>query len=118
MNGLYKIDATKAMLHLSKGNSKLGKGIWGFSTLPGNKDHLLFIRDKESKEAILLTDIPGTCSKYCENCAKDGACYAWRDAKLHHNVTIKAWTENTILLRQGNYLIRLMHSSHKRMQNT
>ena len=92
----YEIDAEAARLHISKGNSKIGDGIYSFSTLPGNADHMLYLRD-----GTLLTDIPGTCSKYCDGCAKDGACYAWRDAKLHHNATIPAWAENTVLLRSG-----------------
>ena len=92
----YHVDQAKAHLHLSRGNSKIGKGIWSFSTLPGNAEHMLYLKD-----GTLLTDVPGTCSKYCDGCAKDGACYAWRDAKLHHNATIPAWAENTILLRSG-----------------
>lgn len=91
---LYVIKESDAKLHITKGNNKIGKTIYSFSTLPGNQDHMLILN-----HSILLTDIPGTCSKYCDNCAKDGACYAWRDAKLHHNVTIKAWGENTLLLR-------------------
>lgn len=93
---MYNIKEEDAKLHISKGNNKIGKGIWSFSTLPGNDKHLLYINGKG-----LLTDIAGTCSKYCEGCAKDGACYAWRDAKLHHNVVIRAWGENTLLLRNG-----------------
>lgn len=96
---LYKIVEEEATLHLSKGNNKIGKGVWSFSTLPGNKDHLIYIG--KGGEKRLLTDIPGTCSKYCDGCAHDGACYAWRDAKLHHNVVIKAWGDNTLLLRNG-----------------
>ena len=96
---LYMIKLEEAKLHISKGNSKIGKGIWSFSTLPGNSEHLIYIGGKDGENKILLTDIPGTCSKYCNGCAKDGACYAWRDAKLHHNVTIRAWGENTLLLR-------------------
>lgn len=92
----YIITESEANLHIVPGNSKIGKEIFGFSTLPGNKDHMLILR-----HSILLTDIPGTCSKYCTNCAKDGACYAWRDGKLHNNVTIRAWGENTLLLRSG-----------------
>ncbi len=92
----YVITESEAVLHISKGNSKMGKGVYSFSTLPGNADHMLIL-----KHSILLTNIPGTCSKYCNNCAKDGACYAWRDAKLHNNVTIRAWGENTLLLRAG-----------------
>ena len=93
---MYDINLKNAKLHVIKGNRKIGKTIWSFSTLPGNKDHLL-----RKKDGVLLTNIPGTCSKYCENCAKDGACYAWRDAKLHHNAVIPAWGENTLLLREG-----------------
>ena len=96
MMALYNIKLSDAKLHISKGNNKIGKGIWSFSTLPGNSEHLLYIGSK-----VLLTDIPGTCSKYCEGCARDGACYAWRDAKLHHNAVIRAWGENTLLLRSG-----------------
>lgn len=92
----YIIKESEASLHITAGNSKVGKTIYGFSTLPGNKEHLLVLN-----HSILLTNIPGTCSKYCTNCAKDGACYAWRDAKLHNNVTIRAWGDNTLLLRNG-----------------
>ena len=92
---LYEINRDQAQLHVSKGNAKIGKGIWSFSTLPGNEDHLLTLKGGE-----LLTDVPGTCSKYCEGCF-GGGCYAVRDAKLHHNATIPAWAENTALLRSG-----------------
>ncbi|MBQ1789869.1 MAG: hypothetical protein II008_06825 [Oscillospiraceae bacterium] len=92
---LYKINPDHASLHVSKGNSKIGKGIWSFSTLPGNEDHLLV-----TSTHGLLTNIPGTCSKYCDGCF-NGGCYAVRDAKLHHNATIPAWAENTLLLRSG-----------------
>lgn len=93
---LYKLTLEGATLHLSKGNRKIGRGIWSFSTIPGNADHMPTLKD-----GTLLTDVPGTCSKYCDGCAKDGACYAWRDLKLHRNVTVKAWGENTLLLRSG-----------------
>lgn len=95
MEPLYKIDPGQATLHVSKGNTKIGKGIWSFSTLPGNAEHMLTVKGKG-----LLTDIPGTCSKYCDDCF-NGGCYAVRDAKLHHNATIPAWAENTVLLRSG-----------------
>ena len=48
---LYTIKLEEAKLHISKGNSKIGKGIWSFSTLPGNSEHLIYINGK-----ILLTD--------------------------------------------------------------
>ena len=92
---IYLLKVEDARLHVSKGNRKIGKGIWSFSTLPGNQDHLLYVKGKG-----LLTTVPGTCSKFCEYCAKDGACYAWRDAKLHSNACIPAWGENTLLLRE------------------
>lgn len=93
----YQINESEAKLHISlKGNSKIGEGIASFSTLPGNADHLLY-----TKEKGLLTDIPGTCSRFCDQCAKDGACYAWRDAKLRNRTVIPAWGENTLLLRSG-----------------
>ena len=92
---LYKFDPDKVTLHVSQGNAKIGKGIWSFSTLPGNEDHLLV-----TSTHGLLTDVPGTCSKYCDGCF-NGGCYAVRDAKLHHNATIPAWAENTLLLRSG-----------------
>lgn len=95
MEPLYKISEDRASLHVSKGNSKIGKGIWSFSTLPGNAEHMITVSGKG-----LLTDIPGTCSRFCDGCF-GGGCYAVRDAKLHHNATIRAWGENTLLLRSG-----------------
>lgn len=92
---LYIINKDEAVLHISKGNSKIGKGIYSFSTLPGNKDNLLMLANN-----ALLTNIHGTCSKYCERCF-NGGCYAVNSAKRHHNVVIRAWADNTILLRKG-----------------
>ena len=92
---LYQINPEQVSLHISKGNSKIGVGIYSFSTLPGNEEHLLTTSTKG-----LLTDIPGTCSRFCDGCF-NGGCYAVRDAKLHHNATIPAWAENTLLLRSG-----------------
>lgn len=87
----YQIAAGK--LHITKGNSKIGKGIYSFSTLPGNEKHLVYANGE------LLTDIPGTCTKHCETCYN--ACYAFNSARLHHNAVIPAWAENTLLLRSG-----------------
>ena len=89
----YIINHKNAKLHVSKGNSKIGKGVYNFSTLPGNEKNLLKL-----KTGTLLTDIPGTCSKHCSTCFSDG-CYAVKSACLHSNVVIKAWAENTLLLR-------------------
>ena len=90
---LYVIKLEDAKLHVTKGNSKIGKTIYNFSTLPGNTEHLLYAH------GILLTDVPGTCTNLCEGCF--GACYAVNSAKLHHNAVIKAWAENTLLLRHN-----------------
>ena len=91
----YLLKTEDARLHVSQGNRKIGKGIWAFSTLPGNKDNLLFVKGKG-----VLTNIPGTCSHYCNDCFNHG-CYAVRDAKLHSNACIPAWGENTLLLREN-----------------
>ena len=88
---LYNIKLENAKLHVTKGNSKIGKTIYNFSTLPGNVNHLLYAK------GILLTDVPGTCTNLCDGCF--GACYAVNSAKLHHNAVIRAWGENTLLLR-------------------
>lgn len=95
MNPKYIVKLSDARLHISKGNSKLGKGIYSFSTLPGNKKNLIWIGNK-----TLLTEIPGTCSKHCNDCF-NGGCYAVNSARLHHNAVIRAWAENTLLLRNG-----------------
>lgn len=95
MKTLYSFDEAKAKLHITKGNRKIGKGIWSFSTLPGNACHLLKIKGDQ-----ILTDIPGTCSKHCEACFNKG-CYAVNSAQRYHNTIIKAWGENTLLLRNG-----------------
>lgn len=101
----YVLKEEEATLHLSCGNSKLGK-IVNFSTIPGNETRrpILKMRDKNYKETgeqKLLTNVIGTCSKYCENCAKSGACYAWHSLCFHHNRNAKAWGDNTLLLRNG-----------------
>lgn len=97
---LYKVTEETATLHVSQGNSKVGKDIYTFSTLPGNLEHMLVIKGKDGAEDQLLSDIPGTCSKYCDACFNNG-CYAVNSARLHHNAVIQAWAENTLLLRSG-----------------
>lgn len=94
---LYTIKAgMEPELHISlNGNSKIGKGIASFSTLPGNEDHLLKLKD-----GTVLTEVPGTCSKHCEECF-DGGCYAVNSARMYHTSVIPAWMENTLLLRSG-----------------
>lgn len=91
----YIITDESARLHISTGNSKIGKGVYNFSTLPGNAENLLSL-----KNGTILTNVPGTCSKHCDGCF-NGGCYAVNSARLHHNYVIKAWADNTLLLRQG-----------------
>lgn len=97
-----KYEITNAKLHLAKGNNKIGKGIWAFATVPGNEVHKPTLATGE-----VLSNVTGTCSKYCDGCAKNGACYAWRDFMLHHNVCVEAWSENTLLLRSGKLFTEL-----------
>lgn len=89
---LYEIKVTNDTdLSISIGNIKLGK-IHSLNLLPGK--HLL-----KTNTRGLLTNVPGTCNGCCEGC-ENGGCYAIRDAKLHHNVTIPAWASNTLLMRK------------------
>lgn len=90
----YNINEDQAKLHISQGNEKIGDGIWSFSTLPGNEEHLIKTKDKG-----LLTDIPGTCGKLADVCAN--SCYAFASCIQHHNACVPAWADNTILLRNG-----------------
>lgn len=91
----YVINDATAKLHVSKGNLKIGEGVYNFSTLPGNSDHLLKLKD-----GTILTNVPGTCSKHCKGCFNSG-CYAVNSCRLHHNAVVPAWAENTVLLRKG-----------------
>lgn len=90
---LYVISEETATLHLSKGNSKIGK-MFNFSTLPGNEEHMLILKNGQ-----ILTDIPGTCSKNCKACFDD--CYAVNSCRQYHNTVIPAWADNTLLLQSG-----------------
>lgn len=99
MKPMYAVTLTQAKergVRITQGNSKIGKTIWAFSTLPGNDKHLLLINNK----SILLTNIPGTCSKFCEGCF-NGGCYAVNAAKLYHKTVVTSWATNTLLLRAG-----------------
>lgn len=106
MKPLYDIKEADAKLSVVKGNSKIGSGIYAFSTLPGNETHLLTIKDKETGNDVLLTSIPGTCSGHCEKCF-NGGCYAVNSARLHHNAVVPAWAGNTLLLRSGKLFTEL-----------
>ena len=97
---LYDLSAGDARLCITKGNSKVGKGIYTSSTRPGNSENLLTINGPAGK--ILLTSVPGTCSKHCAGCF-NGGCYAVNSARLHHNAVVPAWAANTLLLRSGKF---------------
>lgn len=77
-------------ISLVNGNNKVGKGVWCFNTLPGDKPLTTSTRGQ-------LTNITGTCSGCCDGCERD--CYAVRDGKLHHNACIPAWGKNTLIAR-------------------
>ena len=77
-------------ISLVNGNRKVGKGIWCFNTLPGDKPLCNSTRGQ-------LTEINGTCGGCCTGCAND--CYAIRDAKYHHNSVIPALSKNTLIMR-------------------
>lgn len=76
---------------MSHRNNKLGN-IPQFNLLPGNKP----LRKKDGR---LLTNINGTCGKHCAECFHD--CYAVRFIRVHHNVCVKAYAANTVILRHN-----------------
>ena len=87
----YPITYSKDMkISLVNGNHKVGKGVWCFNTLPGDKPLCNSTKGQ-------LTNVPGTCGGCCEGCK--GACYAIRDAKFHHNSCIPALSKNTLMTR-------------------
>ena len=92
---IYQTVDLKPELHLVKGNSKIGSTIWSFSTLPGDEDHLLQLKDGR-----YLIDTHGTCAEQCKHCFDKG-CYAVNAALWCYNTVIPAWTENTLLKRRG-----------------
>lgn len=91
---LKAVPTEKLKLSIVKGNSKLGKGIYAYSTLPGDAKHLL-----RTATGDLLCDVPGTCTGNCEACFSRG-CYAVNAAHRYPNTVIPAWAQNTELLRR------------------
>ena len=88
---LYEINYDPAMtISLVKGNSKLGKGVFAFNLMPGNKPLC-------TKTKGQLTNVWGTCNGCCDGC-EDG-CYAVRDARMHHNSVIPSVGKNTVIMR-------------------
>ena len=87
---MYEFNLETCKLHISKGNSKLGEGVFNLSLLPS--DSPLY-----KKDGTKITNIAGTCVGCCDNCKHD--CYAVKSAIMHHNSCIPAWGENTMLAR-------------------
>ena len=90
---LYEIKYDTSMkISLAKGNSKLGKGVYAFNTLPGDKP--LSTKDKGQ-----LTNVYGTCGGCCDGCEK--FCYAVNDARRFHNTCIPSLGKNTVIMRNN-----------------
>ena len=88
---LYNINYDESMVvSLVKGNSKLGKKVFAFNLMPGNRP----ISTKDKGE---LTNVWGTCGGVCEGC--EGCCYAVRDTRQHHNSVIPSVGKNTVIMR-------------------
>lgn len=92
---IYRTTDIRPELHLVKGNSKIGKTIWSFSTLPGDRNHQLRLKDGR-----FLIDTYGTCAEKCDYCF-DAGCYAVNSARQYYTSVIPAWTANTLLKRRG-----------------
>ena len=92
-NVLYPMEYHRGMtISLVNGNHKVGKGIWCFNTLPGDKPLCNSTKGQ-------LTNVRGTCTGCCEGCEND--CYAIRDGQYHHNSCIPAWGKNTLIARNN-----------------
>lgn len=90
-NILYNINYDEAMtISLVKGNSKLGKKVFAFNLMPGNKP--ISTKDKGQ-----LTNVRGTCGGCCDGC--ENHCYAVRDTRRHHNSVIPSVGKNTVIMR-------------------
>ena len=88
---LYNINYDESMVvSLVKGNSKLGKKVFAFNLMPGNRP----ISTKDKGE---LTNVWGTCGGVCDGC--EGFCYAVRDTRQYHNSVIPSVGKNTVIMR-------------------
>lgn len=91
MEVMYNINYNEEMVvSLVKGNSKLGKKVFAFNLMPGNKP--ISTKDKGQ-----LTNVWGTCSGCCDGC--QNYCYAVRDTRRHHNAVIPSVGKNTVIMR-------------------
>jgi hypothetical protein len=89
-------DKGQLRVSISQRNIKLGN-IPQFNTLPGDEP-------LETPSGRPLTNIKGTCGKYCKECKS--VCYAVRCARIHHNTVIPAWGANTVILRNDPEKVR------------
>ena len=97
---LYDFDdgtesVAKMHVRISSGNGKIGK-IWNVSTIPGSAAHRPAV--KRGRGSVELTNVAGTCGGVCGDCHL--FCYAFDSARQHHNSTIPAWAENTLVYRK------------------
>ena len=91
MEVMYNINYNDSMtISLAKGNSKLGKKVFAFNLMPGNKP--LSTKDKGQ-----LTNVWGTCGGCCDGC--ENHCYAVNDARRFHNTVIPSVGKNTVVMR-------------------
>ena len=79
-------------LHISNGNTKVGRGIYCVNTLAGDKP-------LTKKNGTQLTNIAGTCDGCCENCK--GNCYAIKAQIRYSSMSnLRSWNDNTILAKE------------------
>lgn len=88
---LYQMNYEPEMtISLAKGNSKLGKGVFAFNLLPGD-------RPISTKDKGQLTNVSGTCGGCCDGCENN--CYAVKDTRRYHNTCIPSLAKNTLIMR-------------------
>lgn len=85
------IKEIKDIVCISDGNMKLGKGVYNWSTLPGDKNYLI-----TKKDGTVLCLTGGTCGRNCGLCFKE--CYAVNSA-LRRPSCREAWERNTLMVR-------------------
>lgn len=85
----FKVNVERRnIIHISKGNKKLGKDIYTFNTLPGN-DYV------KLKDGDCVCNVKGTCDCNCEGC------YAIKGLKAYYKSVAPANGENTLIMREN-----------------
>lgn len=80
-------------LHVSNGNTKVGRGVYCVNTLAGDKP-------LKKKDGTQLTNIAGTCDGCCKDCKHD--CYAMKAQIRYSSMSnLKTWNDNTILAKEN-----------------